>query len=88
MNLFDAAWLLEADVGSFIQAKMTFSGANFSEGYWCDGAFDWIIYASHESSITIGGWLLPEIKKVWSNWKEGLWTTPFSTNRKHTYRAI
>lgn len=47
------------------------------EGYWCDGTFDWIIYASHESSITIGGWLLPEIKKIWSNWKERIWTTPF-----------
>jgi len=50
---------------------------NGSEGYWCDGTFDWIIYASHESSITIGGWILPEIKKVWSNWKERIWTTPF-----------
>jgi hypothetical protein len=51
-----------------------YSGA---EGYWCDGNFDWIIYASHESSITIGGWLLPEVQAVWSSWKEHLWTTPF-----------
>jgi hypothetical protein len=29
---------------------------NGNEGYWCDETFDWIIYASHESSITIGGW--------------------------------
>ncbi len=48
-----------------------------NEGYWCDETFDWIIYASHESSITTGGWLLPEIKSVWSNWKGRLWTTPF-----------
>lgn len=51
-----------------------YSGA---EGFWCDKNFDWIIYASHESSITIGGWLLSEIKVIWSNWEERIWTTPF-----------
>ena len=51
-----------------------YSGA---EGFWCDENFDWIIYASHESSITVGGWLLPEIKKVWTNWQDRIWTTPF-----------
>ncbi len=51
-----------------------YSGA---EGFWCDSSFDWIIYASHESSITIGGWLLPEIQQAWFNWKERVWTTPF-----------
>lgn len=50
---------------------------NGNEGYWCDGTFEWIVYASHESSITIGGWLLPEVKGVWSNWKKRVWTTPF-----------
>jgi hypothetical protein len=51
-----------------------YSGA---EGFWCDETFDWIIYASHESSITIGGWLLPEIQNIWTNWEERIWTTPF-----------
>ena len=41
---------------------------NGAEGFWCDETFDWIIYASHESSITIGGWLLPEIETIWANW--------------------
>jgi hypothetical protein len=50
---------------------------NGAEGFWCDSKFDWIIYASHESSITIGGWLLAEIKNVWSNWEKRIWTTPF-----------
>ena len=51
-----------------------YSGA---EGFWCDSTFDWIIYASHESSVTIGGWLLHEIQQVWANWKDRIWTTPF-----------
>jgi hypothetical protein len=50
---------------------------NGAEGYWCSQNMDWIIYASHESSITIGGWLLDEVKRVWPNWKERIWTTPF-----------
>jgi hypothetical protein len=47
------------------------------EGYWCSEEMDWIIYASHESSVTIGGWLLGEVKKVWPNWEERIWKPPF-----------
>jgi hypothetical protein len=50
---------------------------NGSEGYWCDATFQWIVYASHESSVTIGGWLLSEINDVWSNWRQRVWTSPF-----------
>jgi len=50
---------------------------NGAEGYWCDESLNWIIYASHESSMTIGGWLLEEVKRRWPNWKERIWTTPF-----------
>lgn len=50
---------------------------NGAEGFWCDSKFDWTIYASHESSITIGGWLLPEIQEIWTNWREHVWRTPF-----------
>jgi hypothetical protein len=50
---------------------------NGAEGYWCTQNMNWIIYASHESSITIGGWLLDDVKSVWPNWKERIWTTPF-----------
>ena len=50
---------------------------NGAEGFWCDDKFDWIIYASHESSITIGGWLLPEIRKNWTDWENHIWTTQF-----------
>lgn len=52
-----------------------YSGA---EGYWCYERMDWVIYASHESSITLGGsWLVEEVKKVWKNWRERVWTSPF-----------
>jgi hypothetical protein len=48
-----------------------------SEGYWCDDSFEWIIYASHEGSITVGGWFLNELKDRWPSWSDRVWTTPF-----------
>jgi hypothetical protein len=46
---------------------------NGYEGYWTSDGLDWIVYASHESSITIGGWLLDQIKVQWSDWEQHLW---------------
>jgi len=48
-----------------------------SETFWCDTKFDWLIYCSHESSITFAGSILPEIKNHWANWQERIWTSPF-----------
>ena len=47
------------------------------EGFWCDSNFNWLIYASHESSITFAGSILSEIKSEWSNWQQRVWTSPF-----------
>ncbi|MFB3429826.1 MAG: hypothetical protein ACFHWZ_15910 [Phycisphaerales bacterium] len=46
---------------------------NGAEGYWSSEQMDWIIYASHESSVTVGGWVIEEIKRKWPEWKEHLW---------------
>jgi hypothetical protein len=48
-----------------------------AEGFWSSGDLDWIVYASHESSITVGGWLLAEIKNRWPEWKQRIWDSPF-----------
>ena len=45
------------------------------EAYWTSGDMDWIIYASHENSITIGGWLLREVKAAWPEWKQRIYPT-------------
>ncbi len=45
------------------------------EGYWTSGEMDWLIYASHESSITVAGeWLLEAVKSVWPEWREHVYT--------------
>jgi hypothetical protein len=51
---------------------------NGAEGYWSSGEMDWIIYASHEGSVTIGGWLLREVKTIWPAWQVHVWTSPFA----------
>lgn len=50
---------------------------NGAEGFWSSGDLDWIIYASHENSVTVGGWLLAELKKAWPCWHEHVWTETF-----------
>ena len=46
---------------------------NGNEGYWTSECLDWIVYASHEASITVGGWLLDNIKAQWSDWEQHVW---------------
>ena len=47
-----------------------------TEGYWTSESMDWLIYASHESSLTVAGeWLVAAIKARWPRWKEHLYTT-------------
>ncbi len=50
---------------------------NGAEGYWSSESLDWIVYASHESSVTIGGWLLFEIQSIWPRWKDHQWSGPY-----------
>jgi hypothetical protein len=50
---------------------------NGAEGYWSSGALDWIVYASHESSVTVGGWLLEEVKALWPLWQAHPWRGVF-----------
>jgi len=50
---------------------------NGAEGFWTSSSLDWIMYCSHESSVSIGGWLLDAVKQNWPDWEKYLWTTPF-----------
>ncbi len=45
------------------------------ETYWTSEKRDWIMYVSHEYSMTVGGeWLLEAIKEVWPQWHEHVYT--------------
>ena len=49
---------------------------NGAEGYWSSSELDWIVYASHEGSVTVGGWLLAAIKAQWPDWEKGTTDIP------------
>ncbi|NEQ51865.1 MAG: hypothetical protein F6K11_17280 [Leptolyngbya sp. SIO3F4] len=57
----------EQDISLF---EPVYTGA---EGYWSSNTFDWIVYASHEESVTVGGWLLKDIKTHWPDWEKYTW---------------
>jgi hypothetical protein len=45
------------------------------EGFWTDGSLDWLIYASHEGSVTVAGaQLLPAFKKAFPEWPDWIYT--------------
>jgi len=46
---------------------------NGAEGYWTAGEFDWLVYASHESTVTVAGdWLVRSVQQQWPTWSEHL----------------
>ncbi|MGM0880709.1 MAG: hypothetical protein ACQEXQ_06655 [Bacillota bacterium] len=45
--------------------------------FWFDQSMDWVIYISHEQTITFGGeWIIETLKNNWIDWKENIsWDT-------------
>lgn len=41
---------------------------NGAEGYWTTADCQWVLYASHESSVTLAGSILDRIKTIWPSW--------------------
>ncbi|MGH9533632.1 MAG: hypothetical protein ACRD2E_02105 [Terriglobales bacterium] len=51
------------------------------EEYFTAGEADWLVYASHESSVAIGGeWLAARFKEAWPDWRGKTYLGPFSTS--------
>jgi hypothetical protein len=45
------------------------------EHCWTSEHMDWLIYTSHEHSITLcGEWLLKRVERIWPGWKEHIYT--------------
>lgn len=50
------------------------------EAYYTSEAMDWLVYASHESSITIAGdWLVDEFRRLWPDCEGRTYQGPFFT---------
>ena len=56
------------------------------EHFWTSEPLDWLVYASHEQSITLGGtWLIEAFKRSEPNWRDLLWT---SSDPQFVHRSV
>jgi hypothetical protein len=50
--------------------------------------FEWLIYSSHESSITVAGWLADVFRSLWPEWTRITYEGPFHTaDLRGTWRS-
>lgn len=68
------------EAGSFPQYEMDVAllvpWDGGGEHCWTSEKMDWILYTSHEGSVTIGGdWLFNLVKQAWPQWEEHIYTT-------------
>lgn len=61
---------------------------NGEEGYWTSSVMDWLVYASHESSITLAGeWLAQEFQRRFPDCSKYEYGGPMSTpDRRGTWK--
>jgi len=68
---------LETDTNKEIDLALLVPIYTGAEGYWTDASLGWLVYASHESSVTVAGeTLLPELQRRWSGWRHYLYDSP------------
>ncbi len=60
-----------------VQDVELFDPCYHGERYWSSAGFDWVVYVSHEGSITVGGWLLAELEALWPECRRHVWDGPF-----------
>jgi hypothetical protein len=61
--------------GPDLEIAIELMDLNESGAFWVSGELDWVVYVSHESSITFGGdWLIQEMKEAWPTWERRIWT--------------
>jgi len=69
-------WQLSTEGPQYeMDLALLFSSYRQTEGYWIADKMEWVLYQSHEHSLTVAGErLLNPIKKAWPQWNEHLYT--------------
>jgi hypothetical protein len=69
-------WELQWDYDTVYEIDLDLFRPGGSEIYWTSDPMDWIVYTSHEDSITLGGeWLLNLVRREWPECDMHLRTT-------------
>jgi len=59
-------WELREFGPEYVQDVSLFTPAfNGAEGYWSSEDLEWVVYASHDGYVAVGGWLVAEVKALW-----------------------
>ncbi len=65
-------WLRESEASEIVRDEDLPYGE--PESYLCDDSMDWIVYTSHEDSITFGGVrLIAAVKRGLPSWQDHVW---------------
>lgn len=77
-------WQLSGDFRYYIQGEYEVGLESLEAGrgpgpaveaYWTSGRMDWLVYISHESSVTVAGdWFIKAVKEAWPGWERHLYT--------------
>lgn len=68
----------EADPNRELDLELFEPTYNGLEGFWTNRDADWVIYASHEDSVTIAGSrILNALQDRWPAWSSSLYTPPY-----------
>ncbi len=71
----------DVDPDCEIELSLLKPTCEFEGRYWTSKDLDWLVYASHESSVTVGGeWLVSSFRAVWPDWQDRQYGGPFSTH--------
>lgn len=65
--------LREFDTEYEQDVELFFPDYNGAEGVWTSSEYNWVVYASHELSITVAGILFDEVKRMWPKWADHKW---------------
>jgi hypothetical protein len=73
-------WELDRSLGLANQYELDTAwlivGPRIDERYWTSEKMDWLLYASHERSLTVAGeWLVAAITRVWPQWSDHVYTS-------------
>jgi hypothetical protein len=72
-------WEIENEPDREIALDLWEPSSAWAQRYWCSDALDWLVYTTHENSMTIAGvWLLNEIKAEWPDWEAYRWIAPWA----------